>query len=161
MMADQPVRLFAFVALFAALFFAFARTVPADEQQPSTGPSTRPNSLEIVVKILNDEDATDIQKDQLTNKVYAGIVVVGNVKSQNGGSEIRSIAFGEKKNKYLSFATHDNDRALQIHKGDRVRITATLTHFGFEDSGYVNVSDRFLATFDKAAIEEIIPKPEK
>jgi len=147
-----------FRVLVAGVVLMWAFAVPtarcADE---ATKAKVAP--LETVIKALMDVGVTDLQKQELVGKIYEGVLKVNEVTSTGEGKDrkiVITVDVGQNAGdipKMIKLNTKDRDKAMQLRKGDQIRITGRLGSITREVRlRYVDVE---WATFEDVSILEI------
>jgi len=124
-----------------------------------------PSPLEMVTKYLGERGgATTYQnkktEKELLGKQYSGIVEVWDVVEVSGDLIIKAMQEGHWRGCELRFRIQKSnikEKSGKLRKYDSILIVATLEDFQIESSGYINVSDMYIAMFKDVQKLEVQP----
>lgn len=119
--------------------------------------------MDVVINILKDPGATSIQKDRLIGKLYSGVVTIESVAAspQDKATVFIDVDLGRQvvENRVVAFikmrfaAGANDEKVLQLRKGERARLRGNLKAFSVTQSRYLGVEPTNWADFTEAVVE--------
>ena len=147
----------------AAVVAAFLTTgiAIAAQQPPTSGPPSPPADLNAVIALLEDGDATQLQKKQLVRKWYTGTVTVEDVVAERPDSPAQLIVAVKKGSRgnqdnfiEMAFEITDVERAAKLKKGSQVTVTGQLVGTSVRKTRYMHIGDVEVFQFRNVTMAE-------